>query len=168
MDLTIQQRVIIANQLRILEKLYPDEAEYYANHRVALERGFKLHYSWLAEFLDQDEMSEEESREVLNILEMYRAITFSYRKLQGQTSILEDSIRFPGFDGNTEGRQFSYVNYFIFDLGRYPELLADTGYSDFNSHSPKLDVYREKMSIWNTFTDKYNLSEDQIRRLLDA
>ncbi len=57
MDLSLKDRIIISNQLRILEALYPDEADWYANHRKAVEQGYKLHYGWIAEHFS-DEMSE--------------------------------------------------------------------------------------------------------------
>jgi len=45
------KRYELINQLLILEKLYPDEANYYSKNRKALEYGFELHYSWLTENL---------------------------------------------------------------------------------------------------------------------
>ena len=48
---TFQERIMdklkrfeLINQLLILEKLYPDEADHYAQNRKALEYGFELHY----------------------------------------------------------------------------------------------------------------------------
>ncbi len=168
MNLTKKDRIILSNQLKILEKLYPDEAEYYANHRKAIEYGFRLHYSWIAEHIDDDEMSEEECKEVLDILDMYRAITYSYKKIRSETNIDENEIRFRGFDGNNETKQFSYTNYFINDLGRFKELKFGSEYPDFNSHCPMIEKYRRMLTIWNSYTDKFNLSEEQIKELLKA
>ncbi len=63
MELNEKDRLIIANQLKIIEKLYPEEADYYAKHGKVVEQGYKLHYSWLVEHL-YDEMTEDECREV--------------------------------------------------------------------------------------------------------
>lgn len=168
MDLTKKERVIIANQLKILEKLYPDEAKYYADHRKAIEYGFKLHYSWVAENIDANEMSEEECKEVLNILDMHRAITNSYNRIKEETELTIEDIRFRGFDGNNETRQFSYTNYFVNDLGRFDELRYGSEYSDFNSHRPTIDKYRRMLDIWNEFPEKFKLNEEQIKQLLEA
>lgn len=168
MDLTKKERVIISNQLKMLEKLYPDEAQYYANHRKAIEYGFKLHYSWVAEHIDDDEMSEEECKEVLSVLDMHRAITFSYNRIKEQTKLTVDNIRFRGYDGNNETRQFSYTNYFITDLGRFDELKFDSEYPDFNSHCPKIEKYRRMLDIWESYPDKIDLNEEQIKELLEA
>lgn len=168
MDLSKKERIIIANQLKILEKLYPDEAKYYADHRKAIEYGFKLHYSWVAEQIDDDEMSEEECKEVLNVLDMHRAITFSYNQIKDKTKLTLDNIRFRGYDGNNETRQFSYTNYFITDLGRFDELRFDSEYPDFNSHCPMTEKYRRMLDKWKSFPNKFNLNEKQIIELLEA
>jgi hypothetical protein len=168
MDLTKKERIILANQLKILEKLDPDEAKYYANHRKAIEYGFKLHYSWIAESIDDDEMSEEECQEVLNVLDMYRAITYSHQRLEDKTDIEPGAIKFRGYDGNNEPRQFSYTNYFITDLGRFDELRFGAEYPDFNSHCPMVDKYRRMLNIWEKYPDRFNLGEEQIKELLEA
>jgi len=168
MDLTNKERVIIANQLKILEKLYPDEAKYYADHRKAIEYGFKLHYSWVAEHIDEDEMSEEECMEVLNVLDMHRSITYSYYRIKEKTDLALDDIRFRGYDGNNETREFSYTNYFITDLGRFDELRFGAEYPDFNSHCPMAGKYQRMLAIWENYPDKFDLSDEQIKELLGA
>lgn len=166
MDLSIKDRLVIANQLKILEKLYPEEAKDYANHRKAIEQGYKLHYPWLTEWFDE-EMSVAESREVLDILAMYRAITFSYKKAEDKEGLDESKIKFHGFDGNDEGKQFGYALYFIVDLGRYTELTGGAEYPDLNSHGwPSLENYRERLGIWNRYEDKHSLTIAQIKELL--
>ncbi|MCK5270228.1 MAG: YfbU family protein [Sedimentisphaerales bacterium] len=165
MDLSKKERLIIVNQLKILEKLYPEEAKEYSNHRKAIEQGYKLHYSWLTEWL-YDEMSEDECKEVLSILEMYRAITSSYRSAEDKQGLEESEIKFPGFDGNEESNQFGYTLYFIVDLGRYDELRGDAEYPDFNSHRPKLKKYKKMLEIWNKYENKHSLTITKIKELL--
>ena len=55
---------------------------------------------------------------------MFRAITFSYQKLQDKTGIDEYYIKFHGFDLNDEyeGKRVIYARYFINDLDRFEEL----------------------------------------------
>ena len=165
MDLSMKDRLIIANQLKILEKLYPEEAKDYSNGRKAIEEGYKSHYSWLTEGFC-DEMSVAESEEVIRILNMYRAITFSYKKAEDKEGLEESKIKFHGFDGNDEGKQFGYAQYFIVDLGRYDELRGDSEYPDLNSHYPMLDEYRRMLSIWKSYEDKHFLTIAQIKELL--
>lgn len=167
MELTKKERYIISNQLKILEALFPDEASYYAEQRKAVEYGYELHYSWLTENIDDDVLTEDECKEIVEILNMYRAITFSYNKFENKSDIKRDKIRFIGFDGNEETKQYSYVNYFIIDLDRFKELRNDSEYPDFNSHSPMLDRYRKMLQQWKSFSDKNNLTEDQIKSILE-
>ncbi len=167
MDLSLTERVIIANQFKILEKLYPDEAEYYSNHRKALECGYKLHYADIVENF-YDEMSEEECREVIDILDMYRALTNSYNRLPDKTGIDEDKIRFDGFDGNDETSQYLYTQYYIVDLDRYNELTYGQKHPDLNSHGHRLGKYRTMLAAWKSIDDRHNLNSNQIRAILDA
>ena len=167
MELSLKDRLILVNQCRILEALYPEEADYYQNHREALESGYQLHYSWAAEGIDKEEMSEAECRKVLDVLGMYRAMTFSYRELEG-ADIEESEIRFRGYDGNYETKQFAYTNYFVVKLGRFKELTQGLEYPDFNSHSEMIQTYERMLSVWNQFPDKNHLTADQIKEILNA
>lgn len=165
MKLNDKERLIIANQLLILEKLYPNESEYYAKRRKAVEQGYTLHYSQLTEHL-YEEMTEEECKEVLDILNMYRAITFSYQKISDETDIDDSDIKFPGFSGNNEIKQLSYTHYFVVELDRFLELRDGNEYPDFNSHFPMIDRYRRMLQVWNAYDDKHHLTEEQIKKLL--
>lgn len=167
MDLTIVERLIISNQLMILEKLYPEEEKYYSTQRKAIECGYKLHYADLVENFF-DEMSEDECREVIDVLDMYRALTFSYQKLPDKAGIEEDEIHFDGFDGNEETSQYLYAQYFIVDLDRFTELTYGQKHPDLNSHSHRLEKYRAMLAVWKSIENKHNLNEKQIRAILDA
>jgi len=167
MDLSLKERLIISNQLRILEKLYPEEAKELASHRKAVEHGYKLHYKWLVQNF-YDEMSEKECAEVIEILSMYRAITFSYNNMEDKSELEEVDIKFQGFDGNEETNQFAYAQYFVIDLGRFQELAYNGEYTDFNSHCPMLDEYRRMLEVWNTCEHKNKLTKEQIKRILDT
>lgn len=167
MELTKKERLSFIYQLRILEALYPDEAVDFANHRTALENGYALHYSWMAEHIS-NEMSESECRQVLDILDMYRAISFSLSKLPDSDSLKTSRLAiFPGFDGNNEGAQMSYARYFIVDLERYAELNS-SGYPRFNSHTPMLSIYEDMLSRWRSLPNKFELSREQTALVLGA
>lgn len=53
MDLTREQRWILANQYRILERLYPNEAECHAKAREVLENGYEFNYDWIAQHISK-------------------------------------------------------------------------------------------------------------------
>lgn len=158
------KRYELINQLLILEKLYPEEANYYSRNRKALENGYELHYSWLTENIS-DGLSEEQCKEVLDILDMYRSITFSWQRIHDNEEI-PDELKFQGFDGNNEGELMRYVQYFIIELGRYDELAYGKEHPYFNSHSRMLQNYREKLEVWDKYD--FDLTEDQIASIMEA
>jgi uncharacterized protein YfbU (UPF0304 family) len=162
------ERFTLSNQFKILEALYPSDAEYYRNHRKAIEEGYELHYPWMLEHIYDDGLSESQCREVLDILQMYRSMYFAIDK-HGLPKHLHDyKWPFPGFDGNNEGSLMSYVRYFIEDLDRYPELRDGKDYCDFNSHTPMLDVYKEMLGKWRAMSSRHELSIDQVVELLES
>lgn len=167
MDLSVVERLLIANQFRILEKLYPDEADYYSSNRKVLERGYKLHYGEIFESF-YEEMSERECKEVIDILDMYRAITFSYRDLSDKDEIREEEIRFYGFDGNNEIRQYLYAKFFILELDRFNELTYGQKNPELNSHSQRIDKYKKMLIVWNSFNNSHSLTALQIKAILAA
>ena len=161
------ERLILGNQFRILEKLYPDEADYYSKHRKAIEEGYVLHYEWAFEQLF-DELSEEECKEVLDVLDMYRAITSSYEKIKDKHTIDSPFLKFKGFDGNNESKLMGYTQYFINVLERYEELKYDQPYADFNSHARMMDNYRRMLDEWKRCKDRFNLSNEELQRILET
>lgn len=167
-EITKIDRLSLINQFLILEKLYPEEAEYYEKNRLALEHGYKAHYKTIFEHL-WDEMSEDKTREVLDILEMYRAITWSNSDLNKSKEV-DSKYLFPGFDGNEESDQLSYCHYFIINLERYQELIINPEYPDFNSHCLMLPRYRRMLSVWRQEREQHSLklTPGQIDKILEA
>ncbi len=160
MKLTKTERLILANQYRILEVLDPKEAEGYSNHRIALEDGYALNFSDAFQNI-WDELPEEECTFVVDVLSMHRALHFSYQALEDKAGIDETSIKFDGFDGNNESHYMSYCRYFCIRLGRFAEL-ADHGHDGYNSHMPTLDIYRRMLEAWEAMGKPHPMTKDQI------
>ena len=165
MDLTKKDRVIIANQLRILEKLCPDKAKDYDDYRKVIEYGFKGEYDRTSGVSDT-ELSEKKCKEVFNVLNMYVVITRSYNRIKDQTDLSVDDVKFPGYDGNNEVKQCSYSNYLIIDCGRFDELMHDEKVREFNNHLPTISSYESMLDLWDKYPDKSRLNEEQIKELL--
>ncbi|AMN66856.1 YfbU family protein [Psychrobacter sp. P11G5] len=158
------KRYELINQLLILEKLYPEDTDYYVKNRKALENGYELHYSWLTENIS-DGLSKEQCKEVLDILDMYRSFTFSWQRLHENEKI-PDKLKFIGFDGNYETELMGYVQYFIIELERFNELTYGKEHPYFNSHTPMLEKYRRMLALWKQYD--FDLTEDQIGLILEA
>jgi uncharacterized protein YfbU (UPF0304 family) len=167
MEMTNKERLAFIYQLKIMEALYPDEATDFAQQRTALEEGFVLHYDWMFESL-REELSREQCQEILDILDMYRAITFGLRNLDEGDALREHYLaKFRGFDGNNEGQLMAYVRYFIVDLDRYDEL-KESKLPSFNSHTPMLANYQGMLLRWQALERKFELSREQIAAVLGA
>lgn len=168
MKLDIKDRLSLSYQLKILEKLYPEDKEYYANHRKAIEDGYELHYSWITEHLSEG-LTSEECTLVLDILDMYAAIHFSFRQLKSPTNLNEKAVKFPGFDGNNETMYMAYTKYFIEDLDRFNEIKETTnGY--YNSHIRMIPKYKKMLLIWKKMKKgfTYEITEEQILELINT
>lgn len=167
MELTKKERLSFTYQLLILEKLYPEEADHYAKHRKALEEGYALHYDWMVEHL-YDELSEAECREVLDVLDMYRAIDTTFKSLESSDVLRQHYLaKFRGYDGNNETAQMGYARYFIVDLDRYSEL-KETEYPYFNSHAPMIESYRAMLVRWRECPNKFSMSRAELSTVLGA
>lgn len=166
MELDIKERLNLSFQLRILEKLYPDEQEYYANHRKAIEDGYQLHYDWITEHLSEG-LTSDQCSFVLDVLDMYASLHFSVLELEDSDLTIE-SVKFPGFDGNNEIMYMAYTKYFIEDLDRFGEIQKSTnGY--YNSHMRLIPKYTKMLIKWKELkTDyTYKLTEKDVKELLE-
>lgn len=164
MELTRVEGWMLSNQLRILEALYPNEAESLARDRKALEEGYALNYDWGIEHIYQDELSVDDCKEVFEILDMHWMMQSAYRKHGAIEGLKEKDLSFRGYDGNHETPFMSYVRYVIEDLKRYESLNIDA--DGFNSHSRMQSRYLDMVSHWRECGDKHNLTPDDVRRIL--
>lgn len=176
MKLDKKERLNFANQLLILEALYPDQASTYSSRREVLERGYENHYSELFDDI-MNPMSAESCNEILDILDMYTGIYFSYNELENPETIKKSETVFPGFDGNHETAQLGYTRFFIEKLGRYAyvkdsviEAGGSTGFNGYNSHMRLLPKYRAMLERFQQHDGsvRNNLTEEQIKEVLDA
>ncbi len=158
------KRYELVNQLLILEKLYPDQAEDFSNNRKALEGGYELHYSWMMEHI-RDELSTKQCEEVLDILDMYCSIALCWQRLHNSDEI-PHKLRFKGFDGNHEIALLGYAQHIIIDLERFRELTYGNKAPHLNSHMPMLEQYKRMVKIWKKLGS--HLNEDRINKIIEA
>lgn len=168
MKLDIKDRLELSYQLKILEKLYPEEKDYYANQRKAIEDGFELHYSWLTEHLSEG-LTSEECTEVLDVLDMYSSLYYSFKTLESPEEVTQEMIKFPGYDGNNETMKMAYTKYFIEDLGRF-EWIKELTNGYYNSHARMTSKYKNMLAKWKQFpiADRNTLSEDQLLEIINT
>jgi uncharacterized protein len=176
---------------RILSYLVPDESssedgtpDFQRKRAEVLEMGWVSEYS--DEFLDiRQEMPRGDSNFVMDVLDMYTQLEWSYEKLSEdeRTALAEEAeygLEFSGFDFNNrrEGRMASYAKYLIED-GKWEGMAKyfDDEHERGNSHMPTIDTYtrmlEEFQPIWRQKVraarrGEYTLTADEIRRVLEA
>ena len=161
--MTELERLSLINQFLILEKLYPEEGDHYESKRLAIERGYQSHYNDIFVHL-WDEMPADKTRKVLDILEMYRAITWGLSEYFPNDKI-EEKYKFHGFDGNNESEELSYCHYFIVNLKRYQELVYNPEYPSFNSHREMLPTYERRLDVYNKVKNKNAFTQLSLEKI---
>ena len=104
MELSRTERLLLANQFKILGLLEPDESDYYDQAKEILENGYEAHYDGLFQNIDEDTLTAEQCGEVTEILNMFRDINHGLSKLDDKSDIWMHKATFDGFDFNDEER----------------------------------------------------------------
>ncbi|MDF7680545.1 YfbU family protein [Enterobacteriaceae bacterium ESL0689] len=164
MEMTNAQRLILSNQYRIMTLLDPGNAERYRRLQTIIERGYGLQMHELDH--EFGELSEETCRTIIDILEMYHALSVSRANLNNADDIDLRRITFPGFDVATEARFLAYVRFLVNVEGRYKDF--DAGTHGFNSQTPMWDKYQRMLSCWHGCPRQYHLSSNEINQIINA
>ena len=112
-------------------------------------------------------------REVVDILDMWSFIEFSYAKLDAaqkqalarQAAPLGENPRFEGFDGNNETEHMSTAMFLVNHLDRFQEFKGRS----FNCHHPSLDAHRRMLAVFEPLRlslPTSPLSADSLSRIL--
>jgi len=167
MELSKKERLMLINQYRILSILNPDGASSYNVRIKMLENGYSLHYDELFGWLD-DGMSKEQCQEIIDILEMYRCLWHSYKKLRDKKGISKKDVRFPGFDAKEEERELNYAEFVMYSLKRYKEFHQRKRLPNHDSYRAMLGQYRAMLSVWKSLGNKKLLTKDEIIQILNG
>lgn len=166
--LTTTERVILANQYRLLEVLDPSSAPDYRARRAVVEEGFESEYDeTLRGLVIKDPVPSTVCEEVVGILGMFRALYSSYQRLSDadKRGVDADRVRFQGFDGNEETREFRYARFMIQD-GRWAEFKPEDN-DGYNSHYPVLPRYRRMRDAWKKLGEPQNLDREAILTIIE-
>ncbi|WP_373234660.1 YfbU family protein [Mycobacterium marinum] len=185
----IADRQMLSMLHRILARVLPEDAndvdgdaDYQLKRARVIESGFTGEY-WQEVAGFSTELSKRDCGRVLDILDMFRAITFSIKRLEEQgIAVSEDTayrLEFQGFDFNDglEGRMASYVE-FLMDGDRWTELRPQLERNDGgNSHHRVLDTYVRMLAEYRRIMDgrgrgfrrdDYLLSLDELEQIAAA
>lgn len=166
MKLSRTERWILANQYRILAAISPDDRDSYEKYADALEEGYSAYIDQMAEHIydERDIVTDEQCSFVLQTMSMYEALQRGFEQ-HGPQTVRETEVRFPGFDGNNETPLMGYARFVIDREHRFTHLDRN---HDLNSHMPSVDMYRRMLDRWQALGEKYDLTEAEMREVLDA
>lgn len=176
MRLDIVQRLILANQYRILGKLSgaSSETKPYQYYAEILENGYESLYHHFLDSIEQIEIAREESTEVFNILKMFESLGDSYDNLTDKSGLAKHKIEFAGFDGN--GDEAKYNQFILFncnnrgDQNWFPSVFRRS--PKWHSHNfVRLVSYQAMLKKWwsltgNGMSGTDTLSKEQIEEIL--
>jgi uncharacterized protein YfbU (UPF0304 family) len=125
---------------------------------------------------DTSETPESVRDEVLDVLDMWSLIEWSYKDLskadkarvEKEAEPFGKNVRFRGFDGNNESKHLNVARFLIDHLDRY----SDFKNRDLNSHMPSIDAYRRMFKVFesmrNSLGGRGSLDASQIIEILKA
>lgn len=164
-ELELKDRLLLSNQFRILAMLEPENDSDHLQNAKIVERGYERNYSSITEWF-YDGFPRKDCNEVIEILELYRALNFSYKQIEDRENITENDIAFFGFDGNSEGLYMDYAEFWIEDKKRFQELREPEEFS-FNSHSyDSLGTHRKRLRIWKELGRSKKMTISDIRQVI--
>jgi uncharacterized protein len=160
--LTLTERLILANQYKILANIDNKFANSYEVQLKIVEGGFEGLYPSLFEHISETTFDKSIVEETYEILEMYRNLEpdLSNSKVLGS-----DKIKFQGFDANNDGH-YIIMSILTGDMGLYGEYDD----FDFNSHSShSLKMYRKLLPVYKSSDIRYKeVTEEQIQELVNC
>ncbi|WP_067705718.1 MULTISPECIES: YfbU family protein [unclassified Erwinia] len=164
MEMTAPQRLILANQYKIMSMLDPDNAESYRRQQTIIERGYGLQMRELdREF---GALSEAQCRTLIDIMEMHHALHVSWTNLKDPSVIEARRLMFHGFDAATEAQLLGYVRFMVHVEGRYTHF--DSSLHGFNAQTPMWEKYQRMLTVWHTCPRQYHLSANEIAQIINA
>ena len=159
-DISPTERLILANQYRILSTAAPREANYEEFIEI-LENGYEGEYDRVLAHVEPNRLSAEDCALVNDTLLMMSWLLHYRRKSNAK---LDEFVR-PGFDANTEHDHLSYARFLFKRAGRrgFPGIKGVV-----DSHGPRLERYRSMVKAWQASKDLLELTKADIDRILAA
>lgn len=167
MNLSKKDRLLLINQYKILAALDKDDASHYGELIQILENGYSIFYSMVDEWVSED-MPEEESRFVLEILDLYRAIEDIKKKSRNEDIEKHLYSFFKGFDGNNETEYMAFSRFLIQEQDKFREQEKYLIKNDnMNSHMPMIEKYK-RMLVESKKYDIWNMDVEAVITILNA
>lgn len=144
MEMTTTQRLILANQYKLMGLLDPTNANKYER----LERIIKGGFGRELKELDNEfsTLSENECQSVLDTLEMYHALQVSYANLADKSGLTQHRLQFAGYDAIREKKYLNYLRFITASESKYQVFMQCEHGCD--SQTPMWDKYSKMLEVW--------------------
>lgn len=164
MEMTATQRLILANQYKLMGLLDSQNSSKYQRLEAIVKGGFALELKELdKEFSD---LSENECQIVLDTLEMYHALQVSYNNLNDKSALTPHRLQFAGYCAVREKKYLNYLRFITGVEGKYQEFMRCEHGCD--SQVPMWDKYTRMLDTWRECPHGYHLSMTEIQNILNA
>jgi len=168
LPLTTTERLLLHNQFEILKQVNPTNPDYHENYfknaAEILAEGYEWYYTYIVAHIEAKVFPHGNAEEVVNILQMFRDLKFSWEEL-GETEDIDRVLEFAGFSGNHETSELVFTRFMMNSMGEFEELMPT---NKFNSHVPMLPRYRRMLNVWRVCPSKNPLTKEDITRIKAA
>lgn len=159
------ERLTLINQFRILEALYPDDADGYAKSREILENEYEANYEMHVFSLASNPISEREGKEVKDTLQMFKYIEEAMPE-----DFPAEMYPYPRFQGYSpeDGREFiKFARFAVERMGipnNFPKI------ESWESPVPTREAYRIMHREWDKLSSRemFNMSLPQLKNVLNS
>lgn len=164
--LTYTERLILANQFKILSIIDEENSEGHRYSEDIVTHGFEGIYDELYTGI-YDPIPEGICTETFDILDMFRGIETGIASLKEEekNELDLDRIEFKGFDANND-RHYGFMKFLVDRGGRYDEYKGKY----INSHTMStIDKYRRMLNVFITFGEfRHRMTSDHLKKLISA
>lgn len=158
------KRAVLANQYRMLAMLDRSDAEHWERAAAVVERGWPAHDLPGFDRLEDaaaDPLTREDQNFVLDVFTVYQLL----QEAAGEGMEAGDGfgVELPGFDGNHEGR---FQTYALHLQSEKRFTYVRTTSTDYNSHWPMVETYRNMVAAWRRLGRPIHLSRRQFDEII--
>lgn len=163
-----KDRILLINQYKILAALNIEERDHYQELIEILENGYSIFYSNI-DYWVSEEMSSDEGRFVLDILDLYRAIEDLKRSSKDEKITSHPNSFFRGFDGNNETEYMGFCRFLIETQGKFQEQKPYLIKNDnLNSHMPMIPKYTRMLRKKEELGISFRITPDEAIQIMNA
>lgn len=167
MELSAAERLILANQYRILQRLETKPRNDYERSIEILENGYTEYYGFVVQYLEIDPFPVSIATEVHDILAMFAQLQWVKDSLYDPTLTESPLYQFWGFDGNNSSRHLEYAQ-FLHKMREFKDL---DDLLLLNSHSDNIETYRAMVAAWKSLPEGrwgLQMTTEDVRSILNA